>query len=224
MAKDQLPPDRTALPDRAEEVQRLRLHQRILRDFGRIALEELEIGPLLQRAVAQAARATGVRHSKVMRYRVEQGDLLVEAGVGWKPGVVGKARFGTDLDSPSGRALQTGQPVLIDDIRNHPEFRLHPFIAALGVVSLLNVLVTYDSVVWGVLEADSERPGHFGEAEAEFLETLAALLAGALQRHDPRLDGPAEGGRVAVGGHAQHRLHHGERVLGAVVHLAACRS
>ena len=95
MAKDRPPPDRTTSPDAAEEARRLHLHLRILRDFGRIALEELEIGLLLQRAVAQAARATGVRHTKVMRYRVEQGDLLVEAGVGWKPGVVGNARSGT---------------------------------------------------------------------------------------------------------------------------------
>ena len=180
--KDRPLSDGTADPAEVEDARRRRLHQRILRDFGRIALEELEIGPLLQRAVAQAARATGVRHTKVMRYRVEQGDLLVEAGVGWKPGVVGKARFGTDPASPSGRALRTGQAVVIDDIRGHPEFRLHPVIAEHGIVSLLNVPVTFDSVAWGVLEADSERPGHFGEADAEFLETMAALLAGALQR------------------------------------------
>ena len=55
MPEDRPPPDRTTGPAAAEETRRLRLHQRILRDFGRIALEELEIGPLLQRAVAQAA-------------------------------------------------------------------------------------------------------------------------------------------------------------------------
>src|SRR3954471_24629654 len=66
-------------PDAVREARRLRLHQRILRDFGRIALEDLEIGSLLQRAVAQAARATGVRHTKIMRYRTEQGDLLAAA-------------------------------------------------------------------------------------------------------------------------------------------------
>jgi two-component sensor histidine kinase/putative methionine-R-sulfoxide reductase with GAF domain len=178
------PAEPTSFEAAAESARRLRLHQRILRDFGRIALEDLEIEPLLRRAVAQVARATGVRHAKVMRYRVERGDLLVEAGVGWKPGVVGKARFGTDPGSPSGRALQTNQPVLIDDIRGHPEFRLHPVIAGHGIVALLNVPVRIDRAVWGVLEADSERPGHFDDADAEFLEVMAALLAGALQRRD----------------------------------------
>ncbi|MFC7540749.1 hypothetical protein ACFQU2_16480 [Siccirubricoccus deserti] len=59
------PRDDPTGPDAAKEARRLRLHQRILRDFGRIALDDLEIGPLLQRAVAQAARATGVRHTKL---------------------------------------------------------------------------------------------------------------------------------------------------------------
>src|SRR3954468_18979680 len=161
-------------PDAVKEARRLRLHQRILRDFGRIALEDLEINSLLQRAVAQAARATGVRHTKIMRYRTEQGDLLAEAGFGWRPGVVGKARFGIDAPSPAGRALQTGQPVVIDDIRDHPEFRIHPVVAEHGIASLLNVPVRFDGIIRGVLEADSEEPGHFDDLDAEFLEAMAA--------------------------------------------------
>ncbi|MCW8086356.1 sensor histidine kinase [Sabulicella glaciei] len=177
---------------------RLRMHQRILRDFGRIALEDLEVRPLLQRAVAQIARATGVRHTKVMRYRVDQGDLLVEAGVGWQPGVVGKARFGSDPASPSGRALQTGQAVLIDDIRGHSEFRDHPVMVEHGIVCLLNVPVTFDGVNWGVLEADSDEPGHFDESDIEFLEAMAALIAGALQRREAVERGEIAASEAAV--------------------------
>lgn len=180
MPKEPSPRDKSS--EATSVVQRLRLHQRILRDFGRIALEDIEVKPLLQRAVAQAARATGVRHTKIMRYRMDQGDLLVEAGVGWRPGIVGKARFGSDPAAPPGRALQTGQAVVVDDLRGHPEFRQHPVMVEHGIVSLLNVPISFDGVTWGVLEADSEEPGHFDEADIEFLEAMAALVAGALQR------------------------------------------
>src|SRR3954471_15614032 len=185
-------------PDAVKEARRLRLHQRILRDFGRIALEDLEIGPLLQRAVAQAARATGVHHTKIMRYRTEQGDLLTEAGVGWRPGVVGKSRFGIDEASPPGRALQTGQPVVIDDIRGHPEFIQHAVIAEHGIVSLLNVPIRFDGMVWGTLEADSAQQGHFDDLDAEFLEAMAALVAGALQRREAVARAEAAAAEVAV--------------------------
>lgn len=185
-------------PDARQDARRLRLHQRILRDFGRIALEDLEIGPLLQRAVAQVARATGVRHTKIMRYRTEQGDLLVEAGYGWRPGVVGRARFGIDAASPSGRALQTAQPVIIDDIRDHPEFRVHPVIAEHGIISLLNLPIRYDGIIWRVLEADSEQPSHFDDLDAEFLEAMGALVAGALQRRDAVARAESAAAEVAV--------------------------
>jgi two-component system, sensor histidine kinase PdtaS len=192
------PRDEPTGPDAVEEARRLRLHQRILRDFGRIGLEDLEIGSLLQRAVAQAARATGVRHTKIMRYRTEQGDLLAEAGIGWRAGMIGKARFGIAAASPPGRALQTGQPVVIDDIRDHPEFGLHPVIAEHGIVSLLNVPIRFDGNIWGTLEADSEEPGHFDDLDAEFLEAMAALVAGALQRREGIVRAEAAAAEVAV--------------------------
>jgi two-component sensor histidine kinase/putative methionine-R-sulfoxide reductase with GAF domain len=133
-----------------------------------------------------------------MRYRTEHGDLLAEAGVGWRPGVIGKARFGIDTASPPGRALQTGQPVLIDDVRGHPEFRVHPTFAEHGLVALLNVPIRFDGIIWGTLEADSEQPGHFDELDIEFLETMASLVAGTLQRHQATAQAEAAAAEVAV--------------------------
>ncbi|MBY0336446.1 MAG: GAF domain-containing protein [Acetobacteraceae bacterium] len=177
---------------------RLRLHARILRDFGRIALVEGDVPALLRRAAVQAARATGVGHTKIMRYRVEHGDLLCEAGTGWRAGVVGLARFPTDPASAPGRAVQTGEPVLVQDLREHPDFRPHPVLVEHGIVALLNVPISFDGVTWGVLEADSEEPGHFDEADTDFLETLAALLAGALQHRAATERSEAEAAAEAV--------------------------
>jgi two-component sensor histidine kinase len=118
--------------------------------------------------------------------------------VGWRPGVVGKARFGIDAASPPGRAVQTGHPVAIDDIRGHPEFVRHPVIAEHGIVSLLNVPVRFDGIIWGTLEADSEQPGHFDDLDAEFLEAMAALVAGALQRRAALAQAEAAAAEAAV--------------------------
>lgn len=198
MPSDLIPEDPARQVGDDEEARRARLHQRIIRDFGRIALDELEIGPLLQRAVAQVSRGTGIRRVKIMRFRKDEGDLLVEAGVGWKPGVVGRARFGIDVASPPGRAVQTGEPVVIGDIRGHPEFRVHPVIAEHGIVSLVNVPISFGAKCWGVLEVDSERPRHFGAVEVEFLQVMAALLAGALQRAEAKAQMEAAAAEIAI--------------------------
>ncbi|WP_424140232.1 sensor histidine kinase [Roseomonas chloroacetimidivorans] len=159
---------------------RIRLYQRILTDFGRMAPQASDIDRLLQLACAQAVRGIGIGHSKIMRYRREAGDLLIVAGVGWKPGVVGHVILGTDLASAPGHALQTRQPVVIDDLPNDPEFRYAPVLRDHGIISALNVPVAVDGNVWGVLEVDSETPRHFGTDDTQFLCGLANTLGLAL--------------------------------------------
>ena len=61
---------------------RLRDYQQVLGSFARIASERLPRDRLLHHAAAQAARVTHIKRAKVLRYRAEKGDLLVEAGVG----------------------------------------------------------------------------------------------------------------------------------------------
>ena len=49
-----------------------------------------------------------------------------------------------------------------------------------GIVSLLNVPIAVDGIVWGVLEVDSDTPRHFGQDDAIFLVTMANILGLAL--------------------------------------------
>jgi hypothetical protein len=65
----------------------------------------------LQNAAVQVAHITHIKHVKILRYRPDRGDLLVDAGVGWNPGVVGHVSFGADRFSAPGRSMQTGAPV-----------------------------------------------------------------------------------------------------------------
>lgn len=171
-------------PSDRDETRCLQRYLRIIRDFGRVALDSLDVAVLLRRCVGEVSRGTGIRRVKIMRFRKNQGDLLVEAGIGWNPGVVGKARFGIDIASPAGRAWQTGEPVVIEDIRQNFEYRIHPVLAEHGIVSLANVPVSFNSKSWGVLEADSEQSQQFRSIDLEFLHAMAALLSGALQRAD----------------------------------------
>ncbi|MEZ0253595.1 MAG: hypothetical protein ACAH20_22005 [Methylobacteriaceae bacterium] len=86
-------PDEVTLEARLERVLD---RQRILGAFARIASEPLPRERLMQNATALVSRAFQVRRVKVMRYRSDPDNLLVEAGVGWKPGVVGKVSVAID--------------------------------------------------------------------------------------------------------------------------------
>jgi two-component sensor histidine kinase len=165
----------SASPDRLQ-----RYHQ-ILADFSRMVAEASDVPGLLRLATVQAARAVGIRHSKVMQYRPETGDLLIVAGIGWRDGVVGNATFGIDVGSAPGQTMQSRQPLIVYDLAFEPGLRNPPTLREHGIVSLLNVPIAVDGVVWGVLEVDSETPRHFGNDDAKFLVTMGNILGLALQ-------------------------------------------
>ena len=196
-------------PSAEEQLARLRRYGEILADFGRMASESTDGGRLIQLACVQAARGIGINHTKVLRHRPETGDLLIAAGVGWRPGVVGQVSLGTDLASPPGQTLQTRQPVIIEDLPNDPEFRYSPVLREHGIVSALNVPIPVDGTLWGVLEVDSDEPRQFGPDDAQFLSALANTLGLSLltrRSGGATVDAVAEAARAL----AQERMMLGE--------------
>jgi two-component sensor histidine kinase/putative methionine-R-sulfoxide reductase with GAF domain len=157
-------------------------YQRALATFTRIVDEPGAVSGLLQNAVAQVARITRIKHVKILRYRPDLGDLLIEAGVGWKPGVVGHVSFSVDRFSAPGRSMQTGAPVVAEDIANDPEFNYAEVLREHGIVSVLNVPVFVDGTHWGVLEVDTVEKTTFAEFEVHSLSIFANILGASLAK------------------------------------------
>ncbi|MFC4172689.1 GAF domain-containing protein [Microvirga sp. GCM10011540] len=109
---------------------------------------------------AQVSRVTHIRHVKVMRYHPDHGDLLLVAGVGWKPSVAGNTTFPLDSASVAGRTMQTSAPVPVEDLPNDPEFQFHLSWREHSVVSALNVPIRIDGRTWGVEPAKTRRISH----------------------------------------------------------------
>lgn len=179
-------------PEPDDALARLRRHAGILAEFGRMAADSSGTARLLQLATVQAGRGLGTTHAKVLRHRPEHGDLLIVAGVGWNPGVVGHVALGTDIGSAPGQTLQTGQPTVADDLSATPDTRHAPVLREHGIVSALNVLLTVDGAPWGVLEADSATPRRFDADDIRFLATLADTLGLAMHARRDRQDGARE--------------------------------
>ena len=143
----------------------------------------LDLDALLAEAAAHAAAALRVERAKVLQHRPGADDLLVRAGIGWEPGVVGRATLPTGMASPPGRALLTGGAVAIEDVRMDEGFEWSALLRGHGVVALLNVPVRLPGGgVWGVLEADAEAPRRFRREHRHFLLSLAGLLGAAIRR------------------------------------------
>ena len=184
---------------------RLRHYQQILAEFSRIVAESSDVDSLLRLTAVQAARGIGIKHSKVMRYEREKGYLLIVSGVGWRSGVVGHVTLGSDPASVAGQTLQTRQPLVIDDLEAEKEMRIAPVLRQHGIISVLNVPIAVDGVVWGVLEVDSDTPRHFGSDDATLLLTMGNILGLALQSRQA-LERSAQDAHVTASALANHKV------------------
>lgn len=152
-------------------------------DFGSRAAQQADLDALLTEAAAIAADSLGVNYVKILEYQPEQKRLLVRAGVGWGEGVVGCATVGADLESPAGFALQTGAPVIANDLDKEERFRIPELLQRHGVKSAVNVIIRSRDEIFGVFEADSRENEDFGDEDIMFLRGYASVLALALTQN-----------------------------------------
>lgn len=176
----------TGAPDEAEmsvEMLRLRIkQQQILADFGVLALKGRPFPELLDEATRAAAEGLGSEFAKVMKYLPEENRLLVCAGVGWGPDVVGSATIGADTASPAGYALKTGKAVISNHLDIEERFRTPQLLVEYGIRRAMNVILGGDGIPYGVLEVDSRSEGEFSEADIVFLRGVANILGMAIER------------------------------------------
>lgn len=172
-----------ALSDDAPDELRVRVRQsELISDFCRMALSDVSFDALLDAASRIAADGLDAPLAKVLQYKPGEDTLLVRAGVGWRPGVVGKARLGADLASPAGYALKTGAPVISNHLAGERRFRTPRLMAEHGARRAVNVVVRGQREPFGVLEVDSRDPGKFSERDVTFLQGLAGVLGLAVDR------------------------------------------
>jgi signal transduction histidine kinase len=169
------------MTDVATKLLNVRRQQAATAAFGKFALRQPDLPTILTEAARVCADGLDVPFSKICRYRSEEDDLHVEAGYGWKVGVVGNVISKADLSSPQGRAFITGVPSICDDIRAEKEFVLPSFYAEHGVVSTIDVVIKgSDDEPYGILEIDNNKQHNYDQHDIDFLTSFANILAEAV--------------------------------------------
>ncbi len=168
------------MEDSAGKVRLLRRQQAAMAAFGSFALRQSDLMTVLTEAARVCAEGLGVRFCKVCRYRPAENDLLIVAGCGWQPGVIGHVVSRADRSSPQGRAFITGKPSICDDLREDNDFDPPPFYAAHGIVSTIDVIIKGADEPYGILEVDSDEQHDYDEHDIAFLTGFANVLAEAV--------------------------------------------
>jgi signal transduction histidine kinase len=169
--------------DRDDHLALLR-QQTILAKFGELALKSDDLDGILTEACRLVGEALGTDLAKIVELQEDGHTLLVRAGVGWKPGVVGKVTIEAEEDTSEGMALKTGEPMISPDIGKETRFRYPPFLLENGVRAVANVVIIggKDRPPFGILQVDSREARQFIDEDTVFLRSYANLVAAAVDR------------------------------------------
>lgn len=172
--------------DRARIHRELRIRasqQEAVARLGERALTEVDLQKFLDEAVETIAAMLDIELVKILELVPGDAELLLRAGVGWAPGIVGAALVSTGRDSQSGFTLASGRPVVVEDLRTETRFSGQPLLHDHGVISGITIPIAgRDGRAYGVLGAHTARHCRFSENDVSFLTASANVIAGAIQR------------------------------------------
>jgi diguanylate cyclase (GGDEF)-like protein/PAS domain S-box-containing protein len=174
---------------RAEaELRRRARQQEIVAVLGHRALMGLEVGVLMNDAVAMVADTLDVDLCSIFELDDEGRLLFLRAGVGWEDGIIGHASVSVYGNTQTGQALISGQAVIVEDLPNDPRFPGSTLVRSQGAVSGVTVAVQGVNRPFGALGAHSRRRRRFGSDDVHFLEAVANVLATAIERRQAEED------------------------------------
>ena len=173
-------------PRRArDEADRWATQQRAVAALGLAALEGETEQDLFERACERAAGALNAPFAKVLRWRADEGDLFLEAGVGWHAGLVGEASVPDTDGSQGGYTLTASEPVLVEDLDTEARFSGPALLTDHRVRSGISVPIAgRGGQPWGVLGVHDTVPRPFSPDDAQFVQSVANVLADALRRNE----------------------------------------
>jgi two-component sensor histidine kinase len=196
--------------------------QEVLAELGVMALQGASFEKLLKETAKLTAQGLGAEFCKVLEHIPTENRLLVRAGTGWEPGIVGKATIGADIESPAGFALRTGKPVISNHLENEERFRTPEILRQHGIHRAMNVILQGDGRPFGVLEVDSRSEDEFAEQDLAFLQGAANILGMAIERerHERNLEAGLERERV-LRNEMNHRVKNSLMIVSSMLQLQA---
>ncbi|MDX5402042.1 MAG: GAF domain-containing protein [Rhodobacterales bacterium] len=166
-----------------QQLRRRLAQQNAISRFGAFALNEGDMQKVLEEAVRIAARVLEVPLTKILEFSPSGEHLVLRAGVGWADGLLGQAEVGMERESQAGYTLMAQAPVIVADLRRETRFNGPQLLHDHQVRSGISVVIPGASArPFGVFGIHDRVPRDFDQTDAEFLESLAHIVAGAARQ------------------------------------------
>ncbi|AFZ46708.1 signal transduction histidine kinase [Cyanobacterium stanieri PCC 7202] len=157
-------------------------YQTAIAHLGNTALISNNLEILEKTTVKIIADTLEVEYCNLLELQANQAAFVLKAGRGWKDMWLGVARIGASPRWMPGYAMTVKQPVITEDLLVETRFSPPPFLHNTNIVSGAMVNIGSNDNYFGIIGVYSKKPRKFSPEEINFLQTVANVLATAIER------------------------------------------
>ncbi len=164
------------------ELERRAAQQAMVARLGEHALERLPTSELMQEAVGGAREVLEVDGALVAQLLPDGCSFRFRAACGLPKVTIGSQAHKDGTSSQATYTVLTGAPVLVDDWATETRFGNPQAIVDQGIHSSLTVAIEGPEAPFGILGIHAFAPREFSAGDIDFIQSLANVLADALER------------------------------------------
>src|SRR5712691_2762567 len=176
--------DVTSRKEGEEKMRKQALQQRLIADFGQWVLASTGVADVLNRAVELVSVTLKADYCNVLELDTDGKQLLFKAATGWPAEWIGQRTVPVRPGNRIEFALSHREPVITKDYEDkEEEARFSPSpLLQFGVRSGVEVPIFGTTGTFGILSAHALKPRRVGEDDLSFLQSVANILALAIER------------------------------------------
>lgn len=154
-------------------------------DLGLHAIRERDLHALMNEAVAIAAKTLDTERGIVWQVRPGHNDMILRSRVGWDE-LPPDATVPVDDGTMVKHVITSDRSAVITDL-NDTRFEKSWVLREYRVASIITALIRGRDCLWGLLSLHSMTPRSFDEDDLQFMESVANVLALAIERNEYEL-------------------------------------
>jgi PAS domain S-box-containing protein len=150
-----------------------------LNRLGQLAVTDTDLAELFDLALELVAKTLNAEYVTVLELLPDGTNLFPRASFGWKTPLF---RVNAKRESQGGFTIQSGEPVIVEDVRSERRFDVPYFMLDERIVSCVSVLIPCQKGPYGTLEAHTLKHREFASDDVHFLQSIANILGAVIDR------------------------------------------
>ncbi|HKF93224.1 MAG TPA: ATP-binding protein, partial [Gammaproteobacteria bacterium] len=202
----------TDVTERKRELEAQATQHTIIAKMGVFALYENDVAAVMRRLLKEICATLYVDHAEIWKLRGDKDHtLLLEMSTACGSGQLSETSVKGDLESPIGRTLIVGKPVVVENPAPEQVYAQLPHLSAQGVACTVSAPIRHGDDTYGVLSVHHRQRRQFLPFETHFLQSLADLLSGVVRRKQLEI-GHGQAQRRQGFADAEERMRQAERL------------